>query len=245
MTFSPQTFAVEEILTSTKMSQMDANIDAVRNSHKGNSAPPSPTAGTLWLDDSSEPWNWQMYDGATWISLGKIDPTTDHFSGLGPALIVSAVSLSGSSYNLQQSAINGLSAWKLVLKAASPSTGAQLRMRFFDNESVITASNYNFGWIDVSNTTVSGEESQSQSAWDLTPTGAGGSVTWDGEIDVWIDADGYVQIRWDLHGSQFTQGHGSYEAAVTDLDGFQLFLSSGNFDAGTVAVYRMPEYQHT
>lgn len=245
MVFTPQTFSVEEILTSTKMAQMDTNIDEVRRSHKGGSAPPSPTAGTLWLDDSSEPWDWQMYDGAAWISLGRIDPTNNHFSGLGPAIIVAAASLSGSGYDLQQAAIAGLNAWKIVIQDASPSTGAQLRMRFYESASVVTDANYNFGWIDVANTALSGEEENGSSAWDLTPTSSGGAAIWSGEIDLWIDADGYLQMKWEFKGSTFTQGRGSYTSAVTDLDGFRLFLSSGNFDAGTVAVYRMPEYQHT
>lgn len=244
-TFTPQTFSVEEILTSTKMSQMDTNIDEIRRSHKGSSAPPSPTAGTLWLDDSSEPWDWQMYDGAAWISLGKIDPTSDHFSGLGPAIIVPAASLSGSGYDLQQTAIDGLEAWKLVLSGASGSAIANWTLQFYDDESLLTASNYVYQGIQASSSVSAFNDGASGNIHLGESIGSGASIS--GEIDIWIDADDFPQVKWSLMNSNGVKyfGDAYYGAAVTDLDGFRLSLSSGSWDAGTVAVYRMPEYQHT
>ncbi len=86
MPFSPQTFSVEEVLASSKMNQMDLNIDEVRRSHKLSTAPPSPVAGVLWLDDTATPWIWKMYDGADWISLFTVH-STNNSSGIGMEII--------------------------------------------------------------------------------------------------------------------------------------------------------------
>lgn len=235
MVFTPQTFDVEEILTSTKMAQMDANIDEVRRSHKASAAPPSPTAGTLWLDDSSEPWDWQMYDGSGWISLGKIDPTNDHFSALGPSQIVSAQSLSGNSpLALQQAVLSGLKAWRLVFADLSGNSSAtELQLRFYDSGSLIQGSNYSttrssgtsrfdlsaliaariyYGWVDLF-------EMPNDLFW--------------GQGFIWNNVGALSDIS--LH----------YTTALTSVDGFSLFTDSGNFDAGTVAIYTIPEWQHT
>lgn len=84
MSFAAQTFTLSQVLTSTQMNQVDSNIDAVRNSHKGSSAPGDLVAGVQWIDDSSSPWTLKMYDGADWISIGTIDASGNLFTPTFP-----------------------------------------------------------------------------------------------------------------------------------------------------------------
>jgi hypothetical protein len=83
MAFVAQTFSVGEILAAAKMNQIDTNIDEVRKFHKGNSAPDVLIAGIQWIDDTSSPWTWKVYDGTDWISIGTIDPAENEFSSAG------------------------------------------------------------------------------------------------------------------------------------------------------------------
>lgn len=95
MAFDPQTFAFEEVLTSAKLNQTDTNIDEVRAHHKGSSAPVSPTAGTMWIDDSASPWTLNVFDGTDWISLGTIDPSANSF--LNPSDSVDQAAVANSA----------------------------------------------------------------------------------------------------------------------------------------------------
>ena len=79
MAFVSQTYSVGEILAASKMNQIDTNIDLVRTSHKGSSAPASLEAGILWIDDTTTPWTWKVYDGADWIDIATINPTDNEF----------------------------------------------------------------------------------------------------------------------------------------------------------------------
>jgi len=60
----------------------DANnaLAALGSSMKGPSAPPSPLAGMVWVDDdtpSATVWTVKQYDGADWIELGRLDITAN------------------------------------------------------------------------------------------------------------------------------------------------------------------------
>lgn len=77
MAFSGQTFSVGQVLTASEMNQMDTNIDEVRAQHKGGSSPAQLAAGVLWLDDSATPWVWKMHDGASFITLGVVNASTN------------------------------------------------------------------------------------------------------------------------------------------------------------------------
>lgn len=68
----------------------DANaaVQALASSSKGNSAPSTPYAGQLWLDDntpSSTVWTLNRYDGTDWIVEGYLDTTNNLFipAGIG------------------------------------------------------------------------------------------------------------------------------------------------------------------
>lgn len=69
MAYASLTFTSGEVPTHTKLNQIQANVDAVRISHKGGSPPAEPVAGTLWLDDSSSPWRLKIYNGTDWDHL--------------------------------------------------------------------------------------------------------------------------------------------------------------------------------
>ena len=74
------------------MSQHDMTIDttfgqdiqdalqALASTAKGNSAPSTPSAGQLWLDDTATPWVLKMYDGTDWITVDEVDATTNLYS---------------------------------------------------------------------------------------------------------------------------------------------------------------------
>lgn len=55
-------------------------LAALGSSMKGPSAPPSPLAGMIWVDDdtpSATVWTVKQYDGAEWIELGRLDITAN------------------------------------------------------------------------------------------------------------------------------------------------------------------------
>jgi hypothetical protein len=72
---------------------------ALHSSHKGAAAPSYKIAGTAWLDDSTTPWAWKMYDGANDIVLGYVDPTNDYFTP-GKMFKLGANIASASTVNL-------------------------------------------------------------------------------------------------------------------------------------------------
>lgn len=61
---------------------------ALASTAKGPSAPSTPYAGQLWIDDntpSATVWTLSMYDGADWISLGTFDVTANTFTASAAA----------------------------------------------------------------------------------------------------------------------------------------------------------------
>lgn len=50
---------------------------ALLNHHKGATAPSYAEAGIIWIDDTATPWKLKIYDGADWIVIGAINPTTN------------------------------------------------------------------------------------------------------------------------------------------------------------------------
>jgi len=74
MAYDKQTFIVGQVLTATEQNQIEENIEEVRRSHKGTTAPPQLVAGVEWIDDTATPWTLKVYDGAGQINKGTIDP---------------------------------------------------------------------------------------------------------------------------------------------------------------------------
>lgn len=70
----------------TVLADMNAAFQALASTSKGGSAPGTPYAGQLWLDDntpSSSVWSLYMYDGTDWIKLGELDTTNNVFNRQG------------------------------------------------------------------------------------------------------------------------------------------------------------------
>lgn len=61
-------------------------LQALASTSKGGSAPTTPYAGQLWVDDntpSTTVWTLNLYDGADWIPLGTFDTTANAFTPKG------------------------------------------------------------------------------------------------------------------------------------------------------------------
>jgi hypothetical protein len=75
----------------TVLADINAALQALGSSNKGNSAPSTPYTGQIWVDGdtpSSTVWNVNMYDGTDWILLGKLDTTNNKFI---PSAAISAL----------------------------------------------------------------------------------------------------------------------------------------------------------
>jgi len=55
---------------------MNSWRDALHSAHKGPSAPTYKVAGMMWMNDTANPWVLSIYDGANWLPLLSINPTT-------------------------------------------------------------------------------------------------------------------------------------------------------------------------
>lgn len=64
--------------------------DALHSTHKGNSRPGYAIAGTQWINDTTNPWVLNLFDGADDIPLGTFNTTSNQFtpsnSGVGDML---------------------------------------------------------------------------------------------------------------------------------------------------------------
>src|SRR3954465_5058003 len=75
---------------------MNAALQALASTSKGPSAPGTPYAGQMWLDDdtpSSTGWTLNQYDGTDWIPISYVDTTNNvllPFIGGGTATAASA-----------------------------------------------------------------------------------------------------------------------------------------------------------
>ena len=59
---------------------LNTNLQAIVTKHSGASAPASPQTYQDWLDTSTTPFTWKVYDGADWIVVGYIDATNNRFT---------------------------------------------------------------------------------------------------------------------------------------------------------------------
>ena len=72
--FINQVFSSGELLTASKLDQIYRNMDLVRRSHAGMSAPYAPELGTWWLNTTGREWSLNVYDGAAWVTILIVDP---------------------------------------------------------------------------------------------------------------------------------------------------------------------------
>jgi len=57
--------------------------DAVQSCHKGSTRPAYAVAGTLWINDTANPWKVNVYDGAEDVEIGAMSTTTNVFYPTG------------------------------------------------------------------------------------------------------------------------------------------------------------------
>jgi hypothetical protein len=81
------------------LTSQDTLIRALANCNIGNAAPvsPVPQAGTLWINNTSPTsWPLQVYDGASWVTIGTINPVTHSFTAGGGFINVQRFSSAGT-----------------------------------------------------------------------------------------------------------------------------------------------------
>lgn len=76
----PRSAAEADLSEAAWAARADDSFDAVLSSHKGGTAPSYAVAGTEWLDDSGMPWLRKIYDGTDWITVEKINASTNAVS---------------------------------------------------------------------------------------------------------------------------------------------------------------------
>lgn len=74
----------------TVRADLNGALGALGSSMIGPSAPTSPLAGMVWVDDSNADWVLNVYDGVDWISVGTLDPSANAFAVAGVGSVVQA-----------------------------------------------------------------------------------------------------------------------------------------------------------
>lgn len=250
MPFSPQTFSVNEVLASSKLNQMDLNIDEVRRSHKLSTAAPSPVAGVLWLDDSATPWIWKMYDGTDWISLFTVH-ATNNSSGIGAEIISSGTVSAAATLDITDLS-STYREYIFVFDNLAPATdivGFQMRTDANNGASFESgASDYSYNYLtNTTGNAHSGANSQAASAIQMLD-GLGNAVneTCSGEIRIInpMDSGVWTHVLWSVClVSDTTQmfpyrGAGLREAAQAD-NAIRFMFSSGNIASMNWTLYGM------
>ena len=75
--------SIANAVGSTVRADINSALQALASTSKGATAPSTPYAGQLWIEDdnpSATNWTLWFYDGTDWISLGTIDTTANTFS---------------------------------------------------------------------------------------------------------------------------------------------------------------------
>jgi len=100
--------------------ELNGALAALGSTMKGPYTPPSVQAGLTWLDDSASPWVLKIYDGADWISIGTVNPTTNAFlaSGIGEGA-VSTAGLADGAVSTAKIADGAVSTGKIAANAVT------------------------------------------------------------------------------------------------------------------------------
>lgn len=62
------------------LDSQDSLIRRFMNTFINNSAPAEAATGTMWINNTSNPWAWSVYDGTSWVEIGTIDSSTHEFT---------------------------------------------------------------------------------------------------------------------------------------------------------------------
>ncbi len=252
MAFSPQTFSFEQVLTSAQMTQVDANIDAVRSFHKGSSAPASPVAGAHWIDDTTEPWLDQVFDGTDWIKKGEIDPTANIYIGQPWELIGTATASASAFVDFTW----GSTVYKLIvliMTGALPASNNQdLWIRTStDDGGAFDAGPSDYAWLtrlSEMDTTPTVEEKGDDADNQIAIQGADGigntaNEGIDGIIEIFSPAETVFtslvfrgNLRDQASKEVYYSGSG-IRLSAADVNGVRVLFQSGNIASGEFACY--------
>lgn len=245
MAFVAQTYSFEEVLASSKMTQIDTNIDEVRSFHKGSSQPAELVAGVHWIDDSATPWQMKVYDGSAFIPLWYIDPTND-FGGI---LLAAATPSSAASVDFTDLS-SAYQAYLLVFDSFLPATDAvNLILRTStDNGSSFDASGGDYAWAVTQslNGTVGGSGNAGDSEITLNKETIGNVAGEEisGRVVVYDpSASNYTKVTWEaIHRRASDQqpcalAGGAEREEAAAVDAVQLLFSSGNIASGEIRLY--------
>jgi microcystin-dependent protein len=67
----------------TNLDSQDSLIRRLMNTFWNTTAPSEKQNGTQWVDTTTSPYIWKMYDGTDWITIGNINPTDNTFTPSG------------------------------------------------------------------------------------------------------------------------------------------------------------------
>lgn len=253
MAFTPQTYAFEEVLSSTKMNQLDTNIDEVRRHHKDSSAPNAPVAGTMWIDDTAPTlWRLNVYDGTDWIQIGTINPTDNEFiatAGIWRYLTEQSLAGSPSSVDVIDLDLGNYDYLFVCQNIQGVNDNVDFQARLdTDNGASFETSGYQYCTAYITAGTSSWSVTQSSSAGAILIADNHGSGSSDetiyAEILLQQEASGLCRLMFrltytDTSGNfRFSVGGGALDVNVF-VDAIRFMFASGNFDTpGVVIIYR-------
>jgi hypothetical protein len=96
---------------------------AVAKHNKGPSAPSSPAAGWMWLEDdnpSATVWSLRVYDGTDWIALGTVDTTANTFTPAIPNASITSSQLATGVANKLAQVVNTTTGALITLSGSIP-----------------------------------------------------------------------------------------------------------------------------
>lgn len=115
---------------------INAALAALASTNKGPNAPPSPSAGMMWLDDdtpSTSIWTWKVYDGADWLTVGTINISTNSFTpAVGGPLLAAAGSAAAPAYSFAGEPDTGI--FNDASNSVAISTNGRKAAQFNDSE---------------------------------------------------------------------------------------------------------------
>jgi len=104
------------------LAAMLENFEAAINSaHAGNAAPSYKVAGMVWRDTTSTPHVFKYYDGANWITIATVNPTTHVYTlyNQGTALTAAATAAMGDGVEIVSNAVTVKLDGSTLAKSAS------------------------------------------------------------------------------------------------------------------------------
>lgn len=222
-----KTFTTGEVLTAADTNgYLMQGVNVFASAAARTAAITSPQEGQMsFLKDTNST---EYYDGAAWVSVGGVSPTSFTLLNAGGTALTGAATVTVSGISNQQKL------WVYVTGASSADAGAYIQVRINTD----TGSNYYVNGVAVLQSTGYGYEENGFSTRINFGNNTNAADTLNGAIMI-DGAKGSGVKVWNLVGRgsnlwQDTQGYWSGSASVTSIS---IVSSSGNLDAGTVYVY--------